>query len=152
MKRHESLYPLSHHHHHALVMAVNMTQVGTDKQKHSYREMLRQLIEFWEKDGDQHFHDEETVLIPLYLAYGEEIDHESVKRMLYEHAQVRGYIHQLRHSTRAMTEEMQTLGQLLQDHIRFEERDLFPKVEEQIPEKYLYQANGQFTRDSYSGF
>ncbi|WP_188207563.1 hemerythrin domain-containing protein [Alkalibacillus aidingensis] len=152
MKRHESLYPLSHHHHHALVMAVDMSKVGTDESKKSYRDFLRDLIEFWEKDGDDHFMDEERKLIPLYLAYGEEVDDELVKTILHQHAEIRGLVHKLRNTTESLTEDMQRLGNLLSEHVRLEERQLFPKIEEQVPEKYLYQANGMFHRDSYSGF
>ncbi|WP_279401296.1 hypothetical protein [Piscibacillus salipiscarius] len=49
-------------------------------------------------------------------------------------------------------EKMRSLGELLDEHVRLEERTLFPLMEEAIPENYLYQANGRFHRDSYSGF
>lgn len=55
MKRHEALNPLSHHHHHALLMAVEMKKAGTKDNKKKYKELIRELIEFWEGDEEDHF-------------------------------------------------------------------------------------------------
>lgn len=152
MKRHEALNPLSHHHHHALVMALNMKRAGTDKSDHSYKQLIRDMINFWEKDGRDHFRDEEEILVPLYLQHVNDPEQDLVKEMLYQHAQIRGLIEELREKSDTDYENMRFLGELLDEHVRLEERQLFPLMEKAIPEKYLYQANGRFHRDSYSGF
>ncbi|MGE5746261.1 MAG: hypothetical protein ACM33U_03265, partial [Solirubrobacterales bacterium] len=40
-------------------------------------------------------------------------------------------------SGRAGVEEMRELGQLLDDHVRFEERELFPLIEDTLDENAL---------------
>ncbi|GEL77552.1 hemerythrin domain-containing protein [Tenuibacillus multivorans] len=153
MRRHEALNPLSHHHHHTLMMAKDMKRVGADQSTKTYKQLIREMIDFWENDGEFHFRDEEEVLVPLYLEHLDEIETELVKEMLYQHAQIRSLIHELREKNLTSSyEKMRRLGELLYEHVRLEERQLFPIMEKVIPEKYLYQANGRFHRDSYSGF
>ncbi|WP_228550225.1 hypothetical protein [Salinibacillus xinjiangensis] len=57
IQRHDSLYPLSHHHHHALFLALKLKRIGTEKSELKY---------FWEKDGNQHFRDEEEIVLPVF--------------------------------------------------------------------------------------
>ncbi|WP_130858631.1 hemerythrin domain-containing protein [Gracilibacillus phocaeensis] len=152
MKRHEALNPLSHHHHHTLTQALELQRAGTEKSQKGYTELLRDLIEFWEKDGNDHFRDEEEVLIPLYLEHADSIEMDLVKEILYQHAQIRSSIQHLREDRQTSYKEMNELGELLNNHVRLEERQLFPLIEQAVPEKYLYQANGRFHRDSHSGF
>jgi|SRR5690554_1248130 len=151
MKRHEALNPLSHHHHHALKISLQLKRAGTDESDLSYKELMRDLIEFWNVDGENHFRDEEEVLFPIYLQYSAS-DEDLVKEALFQHAKIRSLVHKLRNTTEAQYDVMNELGKLLDEHVRLEERELFPIIEKTVPEKYLYQANGQFHRDSYSGF
>ncbi|WP_279401297.1 hemerythrin domain-containing protein [Piscibacillus salipiscarius] len=87
MKRHEALNPLSHHHHHALVMALEMKRAGTEQSSKTYKQLVRDMIDFWIKDGRDHFRDEEEVLVPLYLQFASEPKENLIKDMLYQHAQ-----------------------------------------------------------------
>ncbi|WP_093042731.1 hemerythrin domain-containing protein [Thalassobacillus cyri] len=150
MKRHEALYPLSHHHHHALVTAVELKKAGTEKTEKSLQEYRRSVIDFWNQDGRGHFRDEEEVLLPLYAQYGN-VDQEPIRKMLIQHAQIRGMVEQIREQPRLTAEQFRELGELLDDHVRLEERTIFPMIEEAVPKKLLYQANGRFHRDSVSG-
>ena len=152
MKRHEGLFPLLHHHHHALVISKDLKDIGTSKGEKTYKIVLRELVEFWEKDGNEHFRDEEEVLIPLYLRFESEPNVDLVKKVLYQHAEIRGLITAIRNNQQADHEQLNLLGHLLDEHIRLEERELFPVIEEAVPEKYLYQASGKFHNDSYSGY
>ncbi len=152
MKRHEGLFPLSHHHHHALVVSKDLKEIGTDKGEKTYKVVFRDLVDFWEKDGNEHFRDEEEILIPLYLRFEKEPDMDLVKKVLYQHAEIRSMIAAIRSSQEADHDQMHILGHLLDEHIRLEERELFPHIEEAVPEKYLYQASGKFHNDSYSGY
>ncbi|RPF53222.1 hemerythrin domain-containing protein [Aquisalibacillus elongatus] len=152
MKRHEALNPLSHHHHHALVMALEMKRSGTEKSDKTFKQLVRDMIDFWENDGRDHFRDEEEVLVPLYLEHADSVEVDLVKEMLYQHVQIRSLIYDLREKGVTQHEKMRELGEILDQHIRLEERELFPLIEQAVPEKYLYQANGRFHRDSYSGF
>ncbi len=148
MKRHEALHPLSHHHHHTLVMA---QQLKNADDKASIQQMTRDVINFWQHDGEDHFRDEEEVLLPLYAQY-ETVDIPEIQEMLIQHVQIRSYVQQIRGTQRKDRQIFRNLGELLQKHVRLEERVIFPMIEQAIPENYLYQANGRFHRDSYSGF
>lgn len=148
MKRHEALHPLSHHHHHTLVMA---QQLKNADEKASIQQMTRDVIEFWKNDGEDHFRDEEEVLLPLFAQY-QEIDIPEIREMLIQHVQIRSYVQQIRGMRRKDRQIFRNLGELLQKHVRLEERIIFPMIEQAIPENYLHQANGRFHRDSYSGF
>jgi len=151
MKRHEALIPLSHHHHHALVMALEMKKAGTEKSEKNYKQLIREMIDFWKEDGQDHFRDEEDILLPVYLEYAEQPNEGLVKQMLYQHAQIRSLIRHLRESQNTSYDKVNELGKLLDEHIRLEERELFPMIEEAVPDKYLYEAKGGFHRDSLSG-
>lgn len=147
-KRHEALHPLSHHHHHTLVLAQKLKKADENA---SIQEMTREVIEFWEKDGRDHFRDEEEVLLPLYAQYAS-VDQEEIRDMLIQHVQIRGLIQHIRGTRRIERSVFNELGELLMVHVRLEERIIFPMIEKVVPEKYLYQANGKFHLDSYSGF
>ncbi|GGM29357.1 hypothetical protein GCM10011351_14320 [Paraliobacillus quinghaiensis] len=141
MKRHEALYPLSHHHHHTLVMA---NQLKKADENSSIQQMTRDVIHFRETDGEDHFRDEEEVLLPLYAQY-ESVDIDEIKEMLIQHVQIRSYVQQVRSTKRADRLLFNKLGQLIEKQVRLEERIIFPMIEKAVPENYLYQANGRFT-------
>ncbi|SHN26659.1 hemerythrin domain-containing protein [Gracilibacillus kekensis] len=148
MKRHEALYPLSHHHHYTLAMAQELKKADD---KSSIQKMTRDVIDFWEKDGEDHFRDEEEVLLPLYGQY-ESVEQPEIREMLIQHVQIRSYVYQIRGTKRPDRQLFRELGTLLQEHVRLEERVIFPMIEKAVPENYLFQANGRFHRDSYSGY
>lgn len=151
-QRHDALKPLSHHHHHALVQAMELKQAGTEKTDKSLGESIRDLIEYWERDAAVHFRDEEEILLPLYEVFAEKPNTELIKEMLYQHIQIRSLIYAIRENREDPYEKMNRLGELLENNVRFEEREIFSMIEEAVPDKYLHQVYGKFHRDSYSGF
>jgi hemerythrin-like domain-containing protein len=129
MKRAEALRPLSREHLVALITAKKLreadeldTAAGT-------------FLEFWHGDGVRHFRVEEEVLLPTWAAHAE-VDRDGVARMLDEHLAIRREALRLEAGD-ATLEEARALGQLLHDHVRFEERQLFPKVEEALDAESL---------------
>lgn len=134
--RHKSLYPLSHHHHHALFMALNLRRAGTEKSKRSAVEIKKELQDFWEPDGQEHFREEEEILLPAYAAHGS-LDRPEISEMLIEHVKIRSLIYQITNMEEDYIPLMQELGQMLEAHIRKEERILFPMMEDAFPEEVL---------------
>jgi hemerythrin-like domain-containing protein len=60
--------------------------------------------------------------------------------MLAQHAQIRGLVMELSDELRnkaLMPETLQRIGELLEAHIRLEEREVFPKIEEVLAEEGL---------------
>jgi hypothetical protein len=121
MKRAEALRPLSREHQGALAVA---KQLGEAEDRAA---AVAVLLEFWRADGRRHFRIEEEVLLPGWAAAAE-VDRAGVERMLREHLEVRRQILRAEADEIGLA-ELQALGRLLHDHVRFEERELFVEVE-----------------------
>jgi len=124
MKRAEALRPLSRDHLKSLLAAKrlrNATDAGAAG---------RDFLAFWESEGRLHFRVEEEVLLPGWALH-RAVDRVAVARMLEEHLAIRrGALRAA--AAEASIEELRDLGRLLDDHVRFEERELFPMVEEAL--------------------
>jgi hemerythrin-like domain-containing protein len=121
MKRAEALRPLSREHLVALLAAKKLKEAA------GLEEATRAFLDFWRSDGRRHFRVEEEVLLPGWAMHAA-IDRDGVRRMLDEHLALRREVLRLE-AGEASLEEARELGQLLHDHVRFEERQLFPRVE-----------------------
>lgn len=134
--RHEALQPLSRHHHHALVVALQAKRIGTDKSKLTVDEMKQEIETFWKEGGNQHFQEEEEIVLPVYAQY-KSINHPEIIEMLLEHVKLRSYVHQILTTTDDLIPSMNEFGELLTTHVRREERIVFPMIEEDLPEDEL---------------
>jgi putative heme degradation protein len=122
VKRAEALRPLSREHLTALLCAKKL------REAEELEQASEAFLGFWRGDGQRHFRVEEEVLLPAWAAQAE-VDRDGVMRMLGEHLEIRRQA--LRLAAGELTlEEARALGTLLHDHVRFEERQLFPLVEE----------------------
>jgi hemerythrin-like domain-containing protein len=93
-------------------------------------EAARSFLEFWRDDGQRHFRIEEEILLPTWAVHAE-VDRAGVARMLDEHLVIRREALRLAAGDASLA-EVHELGQLLHDHVRFEERELFPIIEEAL--------------------
>lgn len=137
LERHESLKPLSRHHMVALHLALKLRRVGTEKSKLTPKEIQQELRNFWIPEGQEHFREEEEVLLTTYAQHAN-IDKPEIQDMLIEHVKIRALID----SILKMKEEVNIaaihdLGELLDAHIRKEERVIFPMIEKALPEDIL---------------
>lgn len=121
MKRAEALQPLSREHLAALLAAKQLREAD------DLAAARMGFLEFWHEHGRRHFRVEEEVLLPTWARYAE-VDEAGVKRMLGEHLAIRREALRLEDGE-ATLEEARALGDLLHDHVRFEERQLFPAAE-----------------------
>lgn len=129
MKRAEALRPLSREHLKALLAARSM------RQAESLAEATEVFLTFWDEEGRRHFRVEEEVLLPAW-AVAVEVDQPKVDRFLREHLEIRR--DRLRLAAGELNlEQAQELGKLLHDHVRFEERVLFPQIEDDLDDEYL---------------
>jgi hypothetical protein len=127
MKRDPALVPLSHEHQHALDVALRLRRATAD----NLDAALARLREFWREEGSEHFDLEERALTPELCARDPRWA-PGVERMLAEHVEVRS-----RADAIAAVEDAHALGELLNRHIRFEERELFPIIEETLSDDEL---------------
>jgi hemerythrin-like domain-containing protein len=148
MKRHESLHPLSQHHHFALIQVWEMRkalkQTGA-KRAAAVRAVARKFVRFWKSTGQVHFREEEEVLLPAYARHVRLDQDKDVMHMLAEHAIIRGLIGQVEAALadgEVSEDDVSKLAQTLHDHVRLEENVIFPRVEKALSENEL-RAMGQ---------
>lgn len=131
MKRHDALAALSRDHHHALVIARRLkraTQSTADGARDAF-------LDYWHVDGERHFRQEEDILLPSYAAFADP-DQPVVARVLLDHRRIRRLAHEAAQGSPGI-DVLHALGQQLGDHVRREERELFPLIERALPEPEL---------------
>lgn len=121
MKRAVALQSLSRDHLKALLTAKRLRE-ATDVEA-----AARTFLEFWGREGRRHFRVEEEVLLPSWALH-RPVDRAAMTRMLEEHLAVRRSALRIA-AGEATLKELQDLGRLLDEHVRFEERQLFPMIE-----------------------
>src|SRR5699024_9820479 len=136
IKRHETLKPLSRHHMIGLHLALKLKRAGTKESRLTLEEIVEDAYEFWVPEGNEHCREEEEILLPAYSAFGDINDHEIVT-MLVEHVIIRAGMNNLLRENERDIEKMHELGKLLEQHIRREERIIFPMIEKALPEEKL---------------
>jgi iron-sulfur cluster repair protein YtfE (RIC family) len=82
----------------------------------------------------EHFRREEEILFPLYVRHAGSTP--MLERILREHMELHGLVRALRAEAAAGAippEALRSLGELLRDHVRVEERELFAEIERLVP-------------------
>ena len=153
MKRHPSLHPLSQHHHFALIQALEMrraVEAPAEKRNEAVERQADKFAAFWHKTGIIHFREEEEVLLPAYARYARLDQDAGIMRLLADHAEIRAAVRdfeRLRAKKLPIeAEAMARLAKLLHDHVRFEENDVFPRIERALGEKNLDAMGRKLTR------
>ena len=130
MKRHPALAPLSREHHSALVLAKRALRASTggfDAINHFVAEVERVFA----CDLEPHFQLEERWLLPALIRVGQS---KAVEQTLAEHAKLRLLASQPGINR---PEILRRFGNALAEHVRFEERELFPLAESTLDEEAL---------------
>ena len=134
MKRDEALTPLSRDHHQALHQALKLKRAD----EASAPDALRGMVEFFDADGALHFRVEEEVLLPAYVRDGgADPADEAIARVLTDHVWIRARIGALREAGEVRVDDVRELGARLDDHVRHEERVLFPAIEAALSAEQL---------------
>ena len=120
VKRADALQPLSRDHLKALLTAKRVVEAG------DVDTAARAFSAFWDVERD-HFRLEEEILLPHWAAHAA-VDVAAVERMLADHLAIRADALRLEHEGLSL-DELHALGARLHDHVRFEERVLFGKIE-----------------------
>ncbi|PWA09724.1 hemerythrin [Pueribacillus theae] len=122
---------------------LKLRRAGTEESRLILEEIINDLREFWIPEGQQHFREEEEILLPAFAQYAS-IDRQEIKEMLLEHVQIRSFIDTLLRSKEHDLPVMHELGLLLETHIRKEERVIFPMIEKALPEERLQELAPYF--------
>jgi len=128
MKRDPALGSLSRDHHQALFVAQQLRRATED----SASDARAAFLAFWDGHGREHFRQEEDVLLPAYAGHGD-AHHPLVARTLCDHVAIRHEADALAREPAATVAALHQLGARLADHVRLEERELFPLIERAMP-------------------
>ncbi|WP_367401270.1 hemerythrin domain-containing protein [Paraconexibacter antarcticus] len=133
--RHEAIERVgraSREHHVALELALRL-QRATEADA---AELRVGALGFWRDEGREHFRLEEELLLPAFAAHvgGQDAD---VDRVLAEHADIRRRIDELEPQRTPEVAALTSLGEVLRDHVRHEERTLFGRVEAALDDEQL---------------
>lgn len=125
MRRSQALIELTREHHPALVLALRAVTAARDPAK--TRELAAALADIFARELEPHFRIEEQLLLPPLRDAGE---HAPAARTLDEHRRLRALAHA---AARGDPADLASFGRLLEAHVRFEERELFPLAEAILP-------------------
>lgn len=133
MRRHDSLIPLTHDHHHALAQARRL-RLAAEQSEEERLHQARQFVDFFESDTLRHFREEEELVFPFVV---DEVDVEPVlTRIMMEHLRIHAVVRALKSELERDAPEAATMSRLavlLEEHIRLEEKTLFPLIERMVP-------------------
>jgi len=137
MKRHKGLYPLSHDHHQGLILA-QILKKNAPKYKNlpdTIDGKVEYTINFYKVELVKHFRQEEEILFPVAKGKDKKID-LLIDEIISEHRKIESLVDSLK-SKNNYENVLDELGNLLELHIRKEERNLFPEIEKILSEKEL---------------
>src|SRR5919106_6176226 len=123
-RRHDTLIPLTHDHHHALAQARALI-VASDKDAPERARVADSFIRFYRQDTLPHFREEEEVLFPELLQHVEDVPAQ-LTRVLIEHIRMHGMVAQLQEALTTGAPDggqLKALGETLPGHVRLEEND-----------------------------
>ncbi|MDN3693761.1 hemerythrin domain-containing protein [Chryseobacterium tructae] len=126
MKRNENIVLLSRDHHSGLLCSWKIRQ-GIKKEIESNR-IKKYILYFFEDHLEDHFREEEEILCPYF-------EDEYTERIRSEHQQIKVLVCQIKDSEAAHL--FSDFADLLEQHIRFEERNWFPHLEEKLDRSVL---------------
>ncbi|HMS15363.1 MAG TPA: hemerythrin domain-containing protein [Planctomycetota bacterium] len=131
MKRHEAFKDLSRDHMFALRCAHHIDQaVRNVVNGPSLEDACEALLKSWDNDILWHFREEEDVILPILSRHFAIADDPDFARMLNDHCWLRDGVERLR-STMCNPDSglAGEVARRLHDHVRLEERVLFPRIE-----------------------
>jgi hemerythrin-like domain-containing protein len=132
--RHPSLTPLSHDHHHGLALALRCRKQALGQLKPLGAQGLRlraqEFRDFFDRQLTPHFRAEEEVLFPFIRDAVPE-SAALLDELLRDHHSFRQTIHKLTAGSQ-LSKLIFDVGDLLERHIRREERELFPLFEQRV--------------------
>lgn len=137
MKRDNNIIPLSRDHHYGLLFCWKIRQ-GIAKGIDPDRIRLY-VLDFWKNHLERHFLEEETFLF-------RDVFDPLCTRATEEHRRIQGLILSIKDGGGWVKNNYTLLADLLDKHIRFEEREVFPFLEKRLTGERLSEVGVQLKR------
>jgi hemerythrin-like domain-containing protein len=134
-RRHPALIPVARDHHECLILAQRLMHGTTAADRDWPREPVPQaelLAGFFRRHLQAHFAVEEALVFPAARVAGPAAE-ALVEQLLDEHRKMAGLVAQLAANPQVTAAELRAFGELLNAHIRLEDRQLFPMMETGMP-------------------
>jgi len=138
IERHEALAPFSRDHYTGLVQAQHLKKAA-ESDAVARRKAIAEFVDAWDNEIAEHFADEERLLPAL----AGDTDRQ---RLIAEHQQLTDLADQARVLRRQPDPDAQVvrqIGQTLDQHIRWEERELFVRLQDQLSNEQLAELGHQ---------
>jgi iron-sulfur cluster repair protein YtfE (RIC family) len=146
--RHPSLIALSHDHHHGLALALRCRKQALGQIKPmgaaGLRERAEEVLAFYTSNLIAHFRAEEELLFPLIRSIAPQSE-PMIKNLTREHNEIHQAVAQLKTGD-SLAKLIFDLGDLLERHIRREERELFPLFEQNVTATQADLIGGELKR------
>ncbi|MEX6688005.1 hemerythrin domain-containing protein [Danxiaibacter flavus] len=136
MKRNQKIVPLSRDHHSGLLFCWKIRQgltLGADISR-----IRNYVLYYWEHHLLHHFKEEEKILFILK-------DNMLIQKAVDDHQRIETLIDTIKQE-KADTDTYQSLASMVNDHIRYEERELFPYLEETLSQDQLMAIGEELQR------
>lgn len=130
--RHEAFAPFSRDHYTGLVQAQHLIKAGRADDV-ARRKAVADFVDAFDHHIAEHFRDEERLLADILSDADRDI-------LLSQHHRLTQDAEQLRQLRKSVDPDPQTLvdiGKRLEEHIRWEERELFNRVQQQLDDKEI---------------
>lgn len=137
MRRDINIVPLSRDHHDGLLFCWKIRQ-GLTKGVSPDR-IRRYVGYFWTHHMKEHFREEEDILFPTF-------QHPLCDQAIEEHRHIARLVHLIIGKNSNIPEDCRRLADLVDVHIRFEERQLFHLFEEMLPKERLSAIGAELNR------
>lgn len=139
LKRNENLVKLSKDHHAGLLFCWKIRQ-GVKYHIETNR-MIKYVKYFWDHHFASHFKEEEEFLFTL-------LKDKEVQKALDDHQKIKIFVDKIAVSGMENEEDvLLELADVVDDHIRFEERVLFPHLQEQLSDEQLEKVGEQIVNE-----
>lgn len=135
MKRHNALIPLSHDHHHGLLLS-QLLKKNAPKYKglpDDIEGKINYLDNAYKTELIPHFKNEEEILFPFVKGKNEKLD-ELISEVINQHIRIKQLFEEVKSSNDKIT-AMDKFAHQLDQHIRLEEREVFPLIQELFGDK-----------------
>lgn len=137
MRCHPSLIPLSHDHHQGLTLALRCRKQALGRIKPTGIQGLRDRADevkgFFLKNLERHLEAEEKILFPMMNSFIPE-SQALIRDLLEEHREMRAAARKLEGDA-GLAKSLFDFGDLLERHIRREDRKLFPLFEKYVTQE-----------------